>query len=231
MIDKKYICVSFDGVDLAGKTSTILNVKAILLKEGYSVKIFKDFTDNEIRFSDKKSIISEIRKAVLDNNEYYKLPMNLNTLLFTIARLKMITDIKEYIRLNINDKSDKPLIILLDRYVHSTLAYQINMGEDPTLVTFLCKYAVKLFKTDLSVLLDIDYETYENRKANRKTLDKIESVIDKNLFENIRKSFLDYFIFPKDSDNKEYVNGTIVINNNSSTNRANDIFNIIKSIS
>jgi thymidylate kinase len=107
----------------------------------------------------------------------------------------MIEDIKKYINIR-NSNVDivlKPLVIILDRYIHSTLAYQVSLGCNIQLVEYLCYHACTLLKPNLSILLDIDYLTYIERinKRRNKFIDETESqLIKADIFDDIKMNFI-----------------------------------------
>jgi thymidylate kinase len=212
---KNYTCVSIDGIDVSGKSIAIVKVKKQLELDGYEVVIFKDFSEN---YPDKnyKSFIAEIREFVLNpNSNYATLPKTINPLLFTVARLKMIEDIKRYINTRHKDVilTLKPLVIILDRYVHSTLAYQVSLGCDIQLVEYLCHHACTLLKPNLSILLDIDYLTYIERINKRKSkfIDDTESqLIKEDIFNDIQMNFIANF----ESGYAKYADQHLIIDNN-----------------
>lgn len=192
---KDYICVSVDGIDASGKSTAISKVKKQLELDGYEVVVFKDFYENYPN-RNYKSFITEIREFVLNpNSGYAPLPKTINPLLLTVTRLKMIEDIKKYINIR-NSNVDivlKPLVIILDRYIHSTLAYQVSLGCNIQLTEYLCYHACTLLKPNLSILLDIDYLTYIERinKRRNKFIDETESqLIKADIFDDIKMNFI-----------------------------------------
>lgn len=233
MKNNNIICVSIDGIDTSGKSTAIIKIKKQLEIEGYDVVIFKDFTDNQLdneqyNYPNQESFITEIRNYILNSeHKYKKLPNIVNPLLFTVARLKMIEDINTFIELRLKSK---PLIIILDRYIYSTLAYQISLGCDVTLTEYLCSYSCKLLKPHLSVLLDINHNTYITRLYSRreKSKDDIElNLLKESIFNNIRNNFLLNF---KNSYTKYADQHLIIDNNIFNDNNIDLIINEIKSI-
>ena len=230
------ICIELDSEDklytttdykLTHNSSAIVKIKKQLELDGYDVVIFKDFTEN---YPNKyyKSLITEIREFVLNtNNNYATLPKTINPLLFTVARLKMIEDIKRFIN---NRYNKNPLVIILDRYVHSTLAYQVSLGCDINLTEYLCYHACTLLKPNLSVLLDINYLTYIERINKRKSkfIDNTESqLIKEDIFDDIKMNFIVNF---KNSYLK-YADKHLIIDNNVFSDKNTDlIISQIKSI-
>lgn len=190
-MNKKYICVSFEGLDTSGKTYLVKVLQDYFSKLGYKVKSFKDFTDNK---PIKKSFITEIRNFFLYNTEYDELPKIATPFLITAIRMKMIEDIKAFIneKDSVEIESDKPVIILLDRYIHSTLAYDSDSELDNHQLRNLCVCACDIIKPNLSIFLDITYETYKQRINLRAHKDKIESTLDLK-FNDIRARFAESF--------------------------------------
>lgn len=185
-MSNNYICVSFEGLDTCGKTSMVKILDSYFSQLGYKVKSFKDFTDNA---KTKESFVTEIRNFLLHESNYDELPKTATPFLITAIRLKMIHDIRNFIE---NECSDRPVIILLDRYIHSTLAYDFDSTLDIEQLKGLCKYACELLKPDLSIFLDIHKDVYLERIKNRGKKDKIESSLDTR-FDSIRERFLNIF--------------------------------------
>jgi dTMP kinase len=76
--------------------------------------------------------------------------------------------------------------VILDRYVFSTISYEVNgitYGDAKRIVE-----SIGYIKPDLVLLLDIDSETSQKRKAAQKELDRYEE--NAEYLEKVRKNFL-----------------------------------------
>ncbi len=76
--------------------------------------------------------------------------------------------------------------IILDRYVFSTIAYEvkgINYEKGKQIVE-----GIKYLKPDMVILLDIDQKTSQSRKGQQKKLDRYEK--DMEYLEKVRSNFL-----------------------------------------
>ena len=210
----KYICISFDALDTAGKSTTIEQVTKRLTEKGFTVKVFKDLTDNNESTSlpsDKPSFITEIRETFIDNKKYKELKKSLTPLLITIPRLNMIEDIYNWI--NTRDETEK-IVILLDRYVQSTLAYQQIIVEDETLTNYLCEYAYSLLKPDLHILLDITYETFNKRIQQKLNPDQMELSFNVDRINEIRQTYLNNFKKHYNNEEPFYIIDNNIFNKN-----------------
>lgn len=203
-MNKKPICISLEGLDCSGKSHLARTLQDYFYKLGYKIKTFKDFTDNKVN---NKSFANEIRNFLLYDSEYDELPSTATPFLITAIRLKMIEDVHHFI--NSNKKDENPVIVLLDRYVHSTLAYDYDSQLGVNELQNLCRYACTLLKPDLSILLDIDKETYDKRITTRGNKDKIELTLDTR-FEIIKARFLNVF----HEEDYKLAGKYVILNNN-----------------
>jgi dTMP kinase len=100
---------SFEGIEGCGKSSTIQGVQEILIERGHTVEIFREPGSSKLGES--------LRTIILDKNQI-KTPWT-EFFLFLAARQELISTLV-LPKLKANPK----LIILLDRYHDSSLAYQ-----------------------------------------------------------------------------------------------------------
>jgi dTMP kinase len=79
---------------------------------------------------------------------------------------------------------EKGNIVISDRYIESSLAYQVAQGLDPTWVLEINKYAIQ---PDMNIILDIDPKTALKRKEGKKST-KFENV---DFLKKVRGIFLE----------------------------------------
>jgi dTMP kinase len=158
--NKNYVVICFDAPDGAGKSSLINLTANLLQHKGYQVIVYKDFSSK-----DPNSISSKIRKLILhDLDSINDLNPNIFLYLCSAVRLDMIDQINKDIKESEN--SEIPLVILLDRYVFSTLCYQTIQGADTELISDVIRNAVSLLKPDLTLIINTNLEIIRQRKSN-----------------------------------------------------------------
>lgn len=155
----KGILISFEGGDGCGKSTQITRVKEYLESLGYTVLVKRE--PGGVRLGE------EIRKMLLDPvNKGMELITEL--LLFNSSRHEHVM------------KAVKPALkeydfVILDRYYHSTLAYQgYGRGIDLETVKQVIAIAVGLVRPRLTIILDIDPSEGLLRAAKSSGLDRIE---------------------------------------------------------
>ena len=85
-----------------------------------------------------------------------------------------------------NVKNSKAKIVILDRYVFSTIAYEL--GEIPYEERKKAVESVGFLKPDLAILLDADPQISQKRKTNQKNPDRYEEKLD--FLKTVRSNFL-----------------------------------------
>jgi dTMP kinase len=164
---KQSIFIVLDGIDGAG-TSTHSKLLAGFL----SLKGLKTYLTQEPSNSDVGKLL---RTYLRDDN----IPASVDALLFAADRiLHYHNDIKE--------KLGEGYIVISDRYIESSIAYQSSQSESISVdwVKSLNKFAEI---PDLTIILDIEPKLALIRKSN-KILDKFE---DKLLLGKVRQVYLD----------------------------------------
>lgn len=152
--------VVFEGIDGSGKDTQLA-----LLRKRFSFEYFKYPTRKYqlLRdYLDKKIALS--RKA--------------SFLLF----LSDIADEQE----KLAEAAENSELVVVDRYVYSTIAYELgDLGYEKSKEIV---DGVGFIRPDLVVLLDLDAETAQRRKAVQKEPDRYES--DGKYLEQVRQKFL-----------------------------------------
>lgn len=132
--------ITFEGVEGAGKSTQIAMLRDALYAEGHSVITTREPGGSAIGEAIRVILLSKER-PVTDRSEL---------LLFLAARAQL-TEEAIRPRLLANE------IVLSDRYIDSTTAYQgYARGNDLELIHKLNVFATGNLKPDLTVLLDLD---------------------------------------------------------------------------
>lgn len=158
----KGILIAIEGIDGAGKTTQSKALVKWLKKNGYAAK----YTSEPTSFAIGK-LLSRLASTTSPA---------LEALLFAADRL-------EHVRRVIEPSLKKGYVIVSDRYVHSSIAYQGAMLGDVEWVRLINKYAPK---PDIAFLLDVEPKLALSRIRRRKSkFEKLE------LLEVVRKIYLD----------------------------------------
>jgi dTMP kinase len=167
---KKPIIV-FEGIEGSGKTSHLNYVSNYLKKRKISfIKIREP----------GGSINSEkIRKLILNSKSDFN--KNTDLLLYLAARSENINLIKKFY---------KKRIILIDRFVDSTIAYQhYGFGVNLLLIKSINNYLLKDFKIDLTFLNIVNRENMKKRLKLRKKLNRYDK-FNFSFYNKVQKGFL-----------------------------------------
>jgi dTMP kinase len=160
---KKPIIV-FEGIEGSGKKFHINSIAKFLTKN--KRKYLK------IREPGGAVNSEKIRKLILNNKSNFN--KNTDLLLYLAARSENITLIKK----NIGKK-----IILIDRFIDSTIAYQhYGMGVDLKLIRFINKFLLKNIKINFTFLNLVNNRNMSLRLKKRITLNRYDKF--KNKFYN-----------------------------------------------
>ncbi len=173
-INKGFFIV-FEGIEGSGKTTQINYL--------YEELQARKFNVIRTREPGGTQNAETIRDLVLDKNipPFEKIT---ETLLLTAAR-------REHVKKIIEPALKNNSIVICDRFVDSTLAYQGNgLGVNKDTINTLNNIAIGCTKPDLTVLLDLDPKIGLRRASKRAELDKFEEYNQK-FHEIIRKSYLD----------------------------------------
>ena len=181
-MSKKPLIV-FEGIEGSGKSHHINEVSKYLIKEK------KNFI--KIREPGGSKNSEKIRKLILDNKSSFN--KNTDLLLYLSAR----SENAELIKRNYGKK-----IILMDRFIDSTLAYQhYGMGVDIKFIKIINNFLLKDIIVNFTFLNIVNQKNMEKRLLKRKKLNrydrfnnifykKVQSGFVKILKENPKKYML-----------------------------------------
>lgn len=177
------VFIVFEGGEGAGKSTQIAQLAQHLLGEGRSVVVTREPGATEIG--------ARIRKMVLDTHTTASGPVGASALAPRAEALLYAADRAHHVSTVVRPALRRGEIVISDRYVDSSLAYQ---GAGRTLpvdeISWLSAWATGGLKPDLVVLLDIDPQTGLARVGRRGEADRLEQEsID--FHERVRHGFLD----------------------------------------
>lgn len=169
---KKSVFITFEGSEGSGKSTQIRLLTKHLIKRGYPVVCLRE---------PGGTLIGEkIRKILLDPKNDQMVPIT-ELLLYMASRVQIVKEkILSYLR--------EPKIIICDRFLDSTLAYQGYGGMvDIGLIKRLAKFVCGEIRPDLTFFLDI--ETKEGLERAGKKKDRIEEK-SVSYHRRVRKGYL-----------------------------------------
>ena len=191
---KKPVIV-FEGVEGSGKSYHILNVSRYLKKR--KIKYIK------IREPGGSFNAEKIRKLVLNNKSNFN--QNTDLLLYLAARSENMDLLK---------KNFRKKIILIDRFIDSTVAYQhYGLGVNLNLINLINKYLLKNIKIDFTFLNIVNKKNMSKRLKDRKFLNRYDK-FDPNFYQKVQKGFLK--ISKKNKKKYQIINSNLDINENKS---------------
>ena len=170
-MSKKPIIV-FEGVECSGKTHHISLVSKYLSK--------KKISHLKIREPGGSNNSEKIRKLILSKkSDFHK---NTDLLLYLASRNE---NIDKLIR-----KHHRKKIILIDRFIDSTIAYQhYGMGINLNLINLINNFLLKNIKVDYTFLNIVNKKNLFLRLKKRKTLNRYDQ-FDINFYNKVQKGFL-----------------------------------------
>ena len=183
---KKPVIV-FEGIEGSGKSYHISHVSKYLTK--------KKIDHIKIREPGGSINAEKIRKLILNNRSDFN--KNTDLLLYMAARSENVDILLKHFRKK---------IILIDRFIDSTVAYQhygLNVNLD--LINNVNKYLLNNFKIDFTFLNIVNNSNMIKRLKLRKSLNRYDN-FNKSFYNKVQKGFLKL----SKKDKKKY----LIINSN-----------------
>ena len=158
--------IAFEGIDGCGKTTQAQFFVNYLKREGFCVYFTKE----------PGGVNNKIRNLLLEE----KWPSKTELFLFLADRALNIVNVKREI--------EKDCIVVSDRSIYSTMAYQgYGGGLDLEFLEKLNLFSTEGLRPDVVFYFDIDLKTMKNRVKKR---DAIESKGD-SFFMRVRKGYVE----------------------------------------
>jgi len=169
-MSKKPIII-FEGIEGSGKSHHINNVANYLRKKN------KKFIQIREPGGNKNS--EKIRKLILDNKSTFNKHTDL--LLYLSARSENVEIIRE---------NYKKKIILIDRFVDSTIAYQhYGMGVNISLIKYINDFLLKGIRIDFTFLNLVNQKNMRARLLKRKTLNRYDR-FNTSFYKRVQNGFI-----------------------------------------
>ena len=153
----KKLIIAFEGVEGSGKSLHLKNISKYLKR--------KKIRFLSLREPGGSKTSEKIRKLILSNKSNFNKKTDL--LLYLAARSENIETIIK--------KNYKKKIILIDRFIDSTLAYQhYGMGIDKKIINKINKYLLGKIKIDFTFLNLVNMINLRSRLSKRKNLNRYD---------------------------------------------------------
>ena len=134
------------------------------------------------------------------NSDFNKLT---DLLLYLAARSENIEQFKKF---------NKKKVILIDRFVDSTIAYQhYGFGINIKLINFINKFILKGFTVDYTFLNIVNKKNMIKRLKIRKSLNRYDK-FNENFYQKVQKGFLK--LAKKENRKYKIINSNLDIKNN-----------------
>ena len=169
-MSKKPVIV-FEGIECSGKSFHINEVSKYLKK--------RKIDHIKIREPGGSKNSEKIRKLILNSKNKFNKETDL--LLYLSARSENMLELK---------KNYKKKIILIDRFVDSTIAYQhYGLGVNLPLIKIINNYLLKKFRIDFTFLNIVNEKNMVLRLKKRKKINRYDQ-FKKNFYKNVQNGFI-----------------------------------------
>ena len=191
-MSKKPVIV-FEGIEGSGKSYHISQLAKYLDK--------KKISFIKIREPGGSLNAEKIRKIILNKKSNFNKETDL--LLYQAARSENMSILK---------KNYKKKIILIDRFIDSTIAYQhYGLGVNISLINYLNKYLLKDFSIDFTFLNIVNKKNMLKRLKLRKSLNRYDKF--KNIFyQKVQNGYLK--LSKKNKTKYQIINSNLDIDKN-----------------
>ena len=167
---KKPVIV-FEGIEGSGKSYHISNVSKYLKK--------KKIDHIKIREPGGSKNAEIIRKLILNNKSDFN--KNTDLLLYLAARSENIILLR---------KNYKKKVILIDRFIDSTIAYQhYGLGVNIKLINVINDHLLENMKIDFTFLNIVNKKNMVKRLKSRSILNRYDR-FNKKFYEKVQKGFI-----------------------------------------
>jgi dTMP kinase len=204
----KKLIIAFEGVEGSGKSLHLKNISKYLKRK--KIKFLSLREPGGSKTSEK------IRKLILSNKSNFNKKTDL--LLYLAARSENIEKIIK--------KNYKKKIILIDRFIDSTLAYQhYGMGIDKNIINKINQYLLGKIKIDFTFLNLVNMTNLQSRLSKRKNLNRYDK-FKISFYKKIQNGFIKI----AKKNKKKYLiinsNDSIFKNKKIMLNKTNKLLNI-----
>ena len=200
MHKRKFFFIVFEGIEGSGKSYQSKKLFINIKKKNYPVVLTREPGGT----IGAERIRQVILKDYFHKNKSEKFHKYTDTLLYLAAR-------NEHIQDKILKAKRTKKILICDRFIDSTIAYQVyGKKVEFELIENIHKYILQKIKPDITFLLKVKSSKASSRLKKRKTKNRYDK-FSKNFYQNAQKAFIKlakknkkrYFIFDNSTDDKE----------------------------
>jgi dTMP kinase len=169
------VFISFEGIEGSGKSTLLAAIESSLRKQGRDLAVTREPGGTPAG--------DAIRRVFIE--PHFELSPMAETLLVNASRAQLVADV-------IAPAIENGKLVLCDRYVHSSLAYQ-GYGREQSLDTVraICNAATGGLMPDLTLLIDVSYETSRERLHRRGNADDRLEKMEEAFHRRARAGFLE----------------------------------------
>ena len=179
MFKKKPFFITFEGIEGSGKSYQSLKLYKYLKKNNFPVILTREPGGT------KSAEI--IREVIL--NDYFH-PNSKETFNKYTDTLLYLASRNEHIQNKIKPAISKKKIIICDRFIDSTLAYQVyGKGVNKSLVDYVHKYILGNIKPNLTFMLKVDITKALQRLKKRKIKNRYDR-FSRDFYIKVQKAFI-----------------------------------------
>ena len=203
MYKKKSFFITFEGIEGSGKSYQALK----LYKKLQKLKLDSILTREPGGTKNAERIRKLILEDYFDKNPGEKFDKYTDTLLYLAAR-------NEHILKVIKPALSKKKIVICDRFVDSTQAYQVyGKKVDKKLVNEIHKHILSNINPNITFILKVNINSALKRLNKRKIKNRYDK-FSKSFYINVQKAFINiakknkkkYFVLDNSKDTKETEN-------------------------
>ena len=179
MYKKKPLFVTFEGIEGSGKSYQCRKLHKELRKKNLSVILTREPGGTKSAEKIRKVILEDYFAS--DSKE--KFSKYTDTLLYLAAR-------NEHVQNIIRPAISKKKIVICDRFIDSTLAYQVfGKGVSKNLVDSIHKFVLGSIKPDLTFVLKVNISKALQRLKKRKKKNRYDK-FSKNFYTRVQNAFI-----------------------------------------
>jgi dTMP kinase len=199
MYKKKPFFIVFEGVEGCGKSYQSQKLKKNLKKKGINPLLTREPGGTK----SAESIRTLILKDYFNKGKEEKFDKYTDTLLYLAAR-------NEHIINKIKPALKKKRIVICDRFIDSTLAYQVyGKKVNRSFIDYIHKFILQGIKPNITFILKVSSNSSKSRLKKRRTKNRYDNFAQ-SFYTKAQKSFLkiarnrkNYFILDSSSDNTD----------------------------
>ena len=199
MYKKKPFFIVFEGVEGCGKSYQSKKLCLNLRKRGIDTLLTREPGGTK----SAELIRSLILKDYFNKNQNEKFDIYTDTLLYLAAR-------NEHIKNKIKPALKKKRIVICDRFIDSTIAYQVyGRKVKKTFIDNVHKFILQGVKSNLTFVLKVSSNSSKQRLKKRKTKNRYDNFPQsfytkaQNSFLKIAKNKKNYYVLESSSNNTD----------------------------